>query len=125
MFAKFNNNSILKTRSNSLFNCVFQDWNRESTPLKPQGKIAKFPSKPLDKFSGTEKDNIFVQLEVEGDPIPKFEFFKVCKQARIVDHFNLRGYCYPPASVESREVGNLTERKIHIYMVSKNLSVHL
>jgi len=48
----------------------------ESTPLKPRGKEAKFPSKPLDKFSGTEKDNVFVQLEVEGDPIPKVEFYK-------------------------------------------------
>ena len=58
-----------------------QDWSRDSTPLKPKGQIAKFPSKPLDKFSGTEKDNIFVQLEVEGDPVPKFEFYKVCEQA--------------------------------------------
>ena len=34
---------------------------------------------------------------------------------------------YPPASKASREVANLTERKIHIppYMVSKNLSVCL
>ena len=60
----------------------FQDWNRESTPLKAKGKEAKFPSKPLDKFSGTEKDNVFVQLEVEGDPIPKFEFYKVPKTTK-------------------------------------------
>jgi len=33
--------------------------------------------KPLEKFSGTEKDNIYVQLEIEGNPIPKFEFYKV------------------------------------------------
>jgi hypothetical protein len=37
----------------------------------------------MDKFSGTEKDNIFIQLEVEGDPIPKFEFYKVRSGAGI------------------------------------------
>ena len=36
-------------------------------------------------------------------------------------------FIYPPASEVSKEVANLTERKIHIhpYMVSKNLSVCL
>ena len=62
----------------------FQDWNRESTPLKPRGKEAKFPNKPLDKFSGTEKDNVYIQLEVEGDPVPNFEFYKVRPEREII-----------------------------------------
>ena len=55
---------------------MFQDWDRESTPLKPKGGDAKFLPKQLEKFSGEEGENIFVQLEVEGDPVPKIEWFK-------------------------------------------------
>jgi len=33
-------------------------------------------AKPQDKFSGNEKDNIFIHLEVFGDPPPKVEWFK-------------------------------------------------
>lgn len=62
----------------------FQDWNRDSTPLKARGKEAKFVDKPLEKFSGTEKDNIYVQLEVEGNPTPKFEFYKVRKPTSLL-----------------------------------------
>lgn len=51
-------------------------WDKESTPLQPRGKEAKFTAKPPDKFSGNEKDNVFVILEVFGDPIPKIEWFK-------------------------------------------------
>lgn len=54
-----------------------QDWDRCSTPLKPVGDVAKFIAKPQDKFSGNEKDNIFVHLEVFGDPVPKVLWFKV------------------------------------------------
>jgi len=52
------------------------DWDRESTPLKPRGKNAKFGPKQLEKFSGTEGENIFVQLEVTGDPVPTVEWYK-------------------------------------------------
>jgi len=48
----------------------------ESTPLKPKGGEAKFIKGALEKFSGEEGENIFVQLEVEGDPVPKIEWFK-------------------------------------------------
>ena len=54
-----------------------QDWDRASTPLKPHGEgPAKFVAKPQDKFSGSEKENIFVHLEVFGDPPPKVMWFK-------------------------------------------------
>ena len=33
-------------------------------------------AKPPDKFSGSEKDNIFIHLEVFGDPAPKVMWFK-------------------------------------------------
>ncbi len=59
-----------------------QDWDRTSTPLRPNGTEAKFVAKPQDKFSGNEKENIFIHLEVFGDPPPKVEWFKV----RRVDH---------------------------------------
>ena len=40
----------------------FQDWDRESTPLKPKGGEAKFIKGALEKFSGEEGENIFVQV---------------------------------------------------------------
>jgi len=45
----------------------------------------------LDKFSGTEKDNVFVQLEVEGDPVPKVEFYKVQKNFHL--KYNIELLC--------------------------------
>ncbi len=33
-------------------------------------------AKPQDKFSGSEKENIFMHLEVFGDPPPKVMWFK-------------------------------------------------
>ena len=41
---------------------IFQDWDRESTPLKPKGGDAKFIKGALEKFSGEEGENIFVQV---------------------------------------------------------------
>jgi hypothetical protein len=32
--------------------------------------------KPQDKFAGTEKENVFVMLAVEGNPPPKVEWYK-------------------------------------------------
>ena len=34
-------------------------------------------AKPPDKFSGSEKENLFVMLEVFGDPVPRVEWYKV------------------------------------------------
>ena len=56
---------------------LLQEWDRESTPLKPKGDAAKFPGKPCEKISGNEKQTIFIQLDVEGNPPPKVEWFKV------------------------------------------------
>ncbi len=33
--------------------------------------------KPQDKFSGNEKDNLFVNFEIFGDPVPRIEWYKV------------------------------------------------
>eukprot|EP00096_Caligus_rogercresseyi_P014915 TRINITY_DN737_c0_g1_i1.p2 TRINITY_DN737_c0_g1~~TRINITY_DN737_c0_g1_i1.p2 ORF type:complete len:893 (-),score=284.60 TRINITY_DN737_c0_g1_i1:6951-9629(-) len=51
-------------------------WDKESTPLSARGKEAKFVAKPQEKFSGSEKDNIYVNLEIFGDPVPKVEWYK-------------------------------------------------
>ena len=59
--------------------CTFvyiQDWDKASTPLKTSGKEPKFV-KPPDKFSATEGDHAFVILDIQGDPVPKIEWFKV------------------------------------------------
>lgn len=45
--------------------------------MQPRGKEAKFIEKPQDKFSGVEKENVFIFLEVFGDPVPKVDWFKV------------------------------------------------
>jgi len=59
------------------------DWSfdRTSTPLKPRPNEksepdARFVAKPPDKFSGSEKENLFVMLEVFGDPVPRVEWYK-------------------------------------------------
>ena len=44
--------------------------------MKPRGKEAKFIDKPCDKWSGTEKETIFCQLEIFGDPVPSVMWFK-------------------------------------------------
>merc|ERR1711962_1531751 len=54
------------------------DWDKTSKPLKPSGKEPKFV-KPPDKFSATEGDHAYVVLEIQGDPIPKIEWFKATK----------------------------------------------
>ena len=53
-----------------------QDWDKKSKPLKASGKEPKFV-KPPDKFSGTEGDPTFMILTIQGDPVPKVEWFKV------------------------------------------------
>ena len=55
---------------------VVQDWDKTSSPLSTSGKEPKFV-KPPDKFSSTEGEHAFVILEITGDPIPKFEWFRV------------------------------------------------
>ena len=55
---------------------TYQDWDKESVPLKATGKEPKF-IKPPDKFSGTEGDNVFTTIEVTGDPIVTVEWFRV------------------------------------------------
>ena len=60
----------------------FQSFDRTSTPLKPRPNEksepdARFVAKPPDKFSGSEKENLFVMLEVFGDPVPRVEWYKV------------------------------------------------
>ena len=60
----------------------FQSFDRSSTPLKPRPNEknepdARFVAKPPDKFSGSEKENLFVMLEVFGDPVPRVEWYKV------------------------------------------------
>ena len=60
----------------------FQSFDRNSTPLKPRPNEknepdARFVAKPPDKFSGSEKENLFVMLEVFGDPVPRVEWYKV------------------------------------------------
>jgi len=54
------------------------DWDKASKPLKASGKEPKFV-KPPDKFSGTEGDPTFMILTIQGDPIPKVEWFKATK----------------------------------------------
>ena len=66
----------------SLFSKSLQDFDRQSTPLKARGDVAKFVAKPQDKFSGNEKDNIFVHLEIFGDPVPSIQWFKVSGECR-------------------------------------------
>jgi hypothetical protein len=58
------------------YSCCVQDWDKSSTPLSASGKEPKFV-KPPDKFSSTEGEHAFVILEITGDPIPKFEWFRV------------------------------------------------
>ena len=59
------------------YNLIFQDWDRASTPLVAKGTDVKFPGKPCEKISGNEGQTIYIQLDVEGDPPPKVEWFKV------------------------------------------------
>ena len=59
------------------YNFLFQDWDRASTPLVAKGTDVKFPGKPCEKISGNEGQTIYIQLDVEGDPPPKVEWFKV------------------------------------------------
>ena len=67
-------------KSNIAFNTfllLIQSWDNESTPLQPNGEgPAKFIDKPCDKWSGQEKETIFAQLEVFGNPVPKVTWFK-------------------------------------------------
>jgi hypothetical protein len=68
--------------SSFVFLLFSQSFDRTSTPLKPRAgaedlKDAKFVEKPQVKFSGTEKDNMFIQFEIFGDPVPKIEWYKV------------------------------------------------
>ena len=54
-----------------------QSWDNESTPLQPCGEgPAKFIDKPCDKWSGQEKETVFCQLEIFGNPVPKVTWFK-------------------------------------------------
>ena len=59
------------------FNVLLQDWDRASTPLVAKGTDVKFPGKPCEKISGNEGQTIYIQLDVEGDPPPTVEWFKV------------------------------------------------
>ena len=59
------------------YNFLFQDWDRASNPLVAKGTDVKFPGKPCEKISGNEGQTIYIQLDVEGDPPPKVEWFKV------------------------------------------------
>jgi len=54
------------------------DWDNKSVPLKTSGKEAKF-TKPPDKFSSTEGETAFVIFDVQGDPAPTVEWFKMSK----------------------------------------------
>ena len=67
-----------------------QDWDKASKPLKASGKEPKFV-KPLEKFSATEGENVFVIFEIQGDSIPKVEWFKVCYEFR--DKTRWSGLC--------------------------------
>ena len=42
-----------------------------------KGTDVKFPGKPCEKISGNEGQTIYIQIDVEGDPPPKVEWFKV------------------------------------------------
>ena len=42
-----------------------------------KGTDVKFPGKPCEKISGNEGQTIYIQIDVEGVPPPKVEWFKV------------------------------------------------
>ena len=89
---------ILYLLTRALRPSPLQSFDRTSTPLKPRPNEksepdARFVAKPPDKFSGSEKENLFVMLEVFGDPVPRVEWYKVCSDRspqqlnKIVEHF--------------------------------------
>jgi len=66
------------------------DWeNTVSTPLKPNGGgKPKFLS-PSDKHATAEGENGFITFAVEGDPVPKVEWFKGFKDLSVESRYKM------------------------------------
>ncbi|XP_071750036.1 twitchin isoform X1 [Lepeophtheirus salmonis] len=58
------------------------EWENESIPLRPEGKVPKLVN-PQDKWSCGEGDNGYVIFQIEGDPLPEIQWFKGFKDLSV------------------------------------------